>query len=231
MENRCGSRRGLPSQTELQSSVCLWAAARIISLSPPSPHPPSYTSLRAFAPFRVFAFSISVLLGVAVLARRGTSDHPDQPGRPRRLGFAVSAPGMWKLLFQSVRGTAHQRTTAPCQDSCLVRLRSTPQGPVLLEYGGALQLTTPLQEVNRQLDVLSWAVIGAGALGVIVAALLGLAVARTALRPLDELTDSVEGISAVLDGTSRLDSGSADELGRLRSAFNRLLDAVEGVAG
>jgi len=101
------------------------------------------------------------------------------------------------------------------------------QGSVLLTYGGALQLTTPLQEVNRQLDVLSWAVIGAGALGIIVAALLGLAVARTALRPLDELTDSVEGISAVLDGTSRLASGSSDELGRLRSAFNRLLDAVE----
>jgi hypothetical protein len=39
---------------------------------------------------------------------------------------------MWKLLFQSVRGTAHERSGQPCQDSCLVRLRQTTQGPVLV---------------------------------------------------------------------------------------------------
>jgi hypothetical protein len=36
----------------------------------------------------------------------------------------VSAPATWKLLFQSVRGTAHLRTGQPCQDSCLARLRA-----------------------------------------------------------------------------------------------------------
>jgi hypothetical protein len=30
---------------------------------------------------------------------------------------------MWKLLFQTVQGTAHERNGQPCQDSCLVRLR------------------------------------------------------------------------------------------------------------
>jgi hypothetical protein len=29
---------------------------------------------------------------------------------------------MWKLLFQSVRGTAHERQQQPCQDSCQARL-------------------------------------------------------------------------------------------------------------
>lgn len=38
----------------------------------------------------------------------------------------------WKLLFQSVRGTAHERGGLPCQDSCLARLKRTPQGAVLL---------------------------------------------------------------------------------------------------
>jgi Protein phosphatase 2C len=31
---------------------------------------------------------------------------------------------MWKLLFQSVRGTAHERNQQPCQDSCLTRLHA-----------------------------------------------------------------------------------------------------------
>jgi hypothetical protein len=39
---------------------------------------------------------------------------------------------MWKLLFQSVRGTAHERGGQPCQDSCLVRLRSPRDAPVLV---------------------------------------------------------------------------------------------------
>jgi hypothetical protein len=39
---------------------------------------------------------------------------------------------MWKLLFQSVRGSAHERSGTPCQDSCLVRLRPTGAGPVLV---------------------------------------------------------------------------------------------------
>jgi hypothetical protein len=39
---------------------------------------------------------------------------------------------MWKLLFQSVRGAAHERGGRPCQDSCLVRLHRTRDGPVLV---------------------------------------------------------------------------------------------------
>jgi hypothetical protein len=45
----------------------------------------------------------------------------------------VSEPGRaWKLLFQSVRGTGHERNGQPCQDCCLARLPQTPHGPVLL---------------------------------------------------------------------------------------------------
>jgi hypothetical protein len=42
---------------------------------------------------------------------------------------------MWKLLFQSAQGTAHERAGQPCQDSCLVRLRRSGQGPVLVLAG------------------------------------------------------------------------------------------------
>ena len=100
-------------------------------------------------------------------------------------------------------------------------------GPVPLSYGGALQLTTPVQEVERQINLLRAGIILAAIAGVVVAAGIGWMVARTAIRPLDELTESVEDVSTVLDSGSRLDPGSNDELGRLRRAFNRLLDTVD----
>jgi Protein phosphatase 2C len=39
---------------------------------------------------------------------------------------------MWKLLFQSVAGSSHERAGQPCQDSCRVRLARTGRGPVLV---------------------------------------------------------------------------------------------------
>jgi hypothetical protein len=39
---------------------------------------------------------------------------------------------MWKLLFQSVRGPAHERDGRPCQDSCLVRLHRSREAHVLV---------------------------------------------------------------------------------------------------
>jgi hypothetical protein len=48
--------------------------------------------------------------------------------------MSVMPPGAerWQLLFQSVRGTAHERDGLPCQDFCLARLRPPRQAPVLL---------------------------------------------------------------------------------------------------
>jgi two-component system sensor histidine kinase MprB len=100
-------------------------------------------------------------------------------------------------------------------------------GPVPLAYGGALQLTTPVQEVERQINLLRIGIILAAIAGIVVAAGIGWMVARTAIRPLDELAESVEDVSTVLESGSRLDPGSNDELGRLRRAFNHLLDAVD----
>ena len=56
---------------------------------------------------------------------------------------------------------------------------------------------------------------------------LGWLVARTALVPLNSLTDSVEDVAETTDVTRRLLPGGPDELGRLRRTFNRLLEALE----
>ena len=96
-----------------------------------------------------------------------------------------------------------------------------------MPYGGALQLTAPLTGVHdglHHLAVALWLII---LIGVGFAVLLGLGVGRAVLRPLDDLTDSVEELARTTDVSQRLDPGGPDELGRLRRAFNRLLVALD----
>jgi two-component system sensor histidine kinase MprB len=96
-----------------------------------------------------------------------------------------------------------------------------------LAAGGALQITTPLTGVNHELHNLAialWLIVLAG---VTIAVVLGLAVGRTVLRPLNSLTHNIEYLAETTDVSSRLDPGGPDELGRLRRAFNQLLNALD----
>jgi two-component system, OmpR family, sensor histidine kinase MprB len=96
-----------------------------------------------------------------------------------------------------------------------------------LQNGGALQITAPLTGVNEELRHLAEALWVIVLVGVTVAVLLGLAVGRTVLRPLNSFTRSVEELAETTDVSQRLDPGGPDELGRLRRAFNRLLVALD----
>lgn len=96
-----------------------------------------------------------------------------------------------------------------------------------LPNGGALQITTPLTGVNQELRNLAVALWLIVLVGITVAVLLGLGVGRTVLRPLNNLTETLEGLAEATDVSKRLDPGGPDELGRLRRAFNRLLQALD----
>jgi len=102
----------------------------------------------------------------------------------------------------------------------------TPVETGILVDGGALQIATLLNvgPILKKLGLLLGAV---ATIGVLLAVLLGWLVARTALVPLNSLTDTVEELAAATDVSRRLSPGGADELGRLRRTFNRLLEALE----
>jgi two-component system sensor histidine kinase MprB len=93
--------------------------------------------------------------------------------------------------------------------------------------GGALQMSAPLTGVNLELRHLALALWLIVVVGVALAVLLGLGVGRTVLRPLNNLTRTVEELAETTDVSRRLDPGGPDELGRLRRAFNRLLVALD----
>jgi two-component system sensor histidine kinase MprB len=93
--------------------------------------------------------------------------------------------------------------------------------------GSAVLIARPLTEVDHELSrlLLILALIGAG--GIVLAALLGTLVARTALAPIGRFTRRTESLSGGLDLSSRLEVRGGDELGRLAESFNATLDALE----
>jgi two-component system sensor histidine kinase MprB len=63
--------------------------------------------------------------------------------------------------------------------------------------------------------------------GIVLAALLGLAISRSALRPIDRFVARTERVTRELDRPARLEETGAVELRRLAASFNQTLDALE----
>jgi two-component system sensor histidine kinase MprB len=92
---------------------------------------------------------------------------------------------------------------------------------------GALEVALPLTDVDRSLHSLLLLLLVIGAAGIVLAAALGLLVARTALTPIARFTRRTEAVAAGADAAQRLEVSGRDELARLASTFNATLDALE----
>jgi two-component system, OmpR family, sensor histidine kinase MprB len=92
---------------------------------------------------------------------------------------------------------------------------------------GAVLVAQPLTEVEHELShlLLILTLIGIG--GVVLAALLGTLVARTALAPIARFTQRTESLTGSLDLSRRLEVEGRDELARLAESFNGTLAALE----
>jgi two-component system sensor histidine kinase MprB len=80
-----------------------------------------------------------------------------------------------------------------------------------------------VNELNQLIRTLTLVATG----GLLLALGLGLFLARTALRPLEQVTNEIESVAETSDLGYRLTETGGDELGRLRRVFNRLLSTVE----
>jgi two-component system sensor histidine kinase MprB len=93
--------------------------------------------------------------------------------------------------------------------------------------GVAIQVARSLTEADRTLHRLGVYMLFIGIVGVGIAGGLGLVVATAALRPVKSLTSVAEEVTATRDLSRRIDVQSEDELGRLASAFNEMLGALD----
>ena len=92
---------------------------------------------------------------------------------------------------------------------------------------GAVMVAQPLTEVEHELSSLLLILVLIGVGGVVLAALLGAVVARTALAPIARFTERTESLTGNLDLSRRLEVEGRDELSRLADSFNGTLDALE----
>jgi two-component system sensor histidine kinase MprB len=95
------------------------------------------------------------------------------------------------------------------------------------ETGTAIQVARSLDEVDRSLRNLGLVLIGLTIGGVALAAGLGYFVARTALRPIKDLTDAAEHVTRTRDLSRRIPVEGGDELSRLATSFNTMLGALD----
>lgn len=80
----------------------------------------------------------------------------------------------------------------------------------------------PLTDTDRTLNHLALVLLIIGGIGVVGAGAAGLWVARTGLRPVDELTDTVEHVARTEDLTVRIPVEGDDEIARLSASFNSM---------
>jgi two-component system, OmpR family, sensor histidine kinase MprB len=93
--------------------------------------------------------------------------------------------------------------------------------------GFAVQIARPLTEVDHSLSRIRTYLLVIAAIGIALAAGLGLAVARTALAPVRRLTGATEKVTKTGDLSERIDARGTDELSRLAASFNTMLAALE----
>ena len=93
--------------------------------------------------------------------------------------------------------------------------------------GGAVQVAIDQGGAQRTRTLLG-ALLAAGCvLGIAGAALLGRAVARAGLLPVDRLTDAVEEVAVTMDLTRPVAVTGADEVARLGRSVNTMLTAID----
>ncbi|WP_219471240.1 sensor histidine kinase [Nonomuraea rhizosphaerae] len=104
----------------------------------------------------------------------------------------------------------------------------TPVRVVVRNVGedAALMVARPLAELQATLRNLVLLLAGVAAGGVLLAALAGLLVSRTALRPVGRLTRAVEHIAETEDLNTRIPVRGNDEIARLSQSFNAMTTAL-----
>jgi two-component system, OmpR family, sensor histidine kinase MprB len=91
---------------------------------------------------------------------------------------------------------------------------------------GAVSIARPLSDVTGPLTTLAWVLLAVAGIGVIGAASAGLWIARTGLRPVDTLTQTVEHIARTEDLNVRIPVEGGDEIARLGASFNAMTAAL-----
>lgn len=95
-----------------------------------------------------------------------------------------------------------------------------------------VQVVSPLDTVNQARDRMLLVMLFVGAVGVVGSAVLGWWLSGKALKPIEQITEAASTIAHTDDLSTRLDwEGPMDELGRLTSVFDQMMERLEHLFG
>lgn len=140
------------------------------------------------------------------------SGQPDLP---------VTAADQEVAADERTRPVLHDVTTPGGVDMRVYTMQANPAGP---SFG--ISIAKPLADIEKPLSTLAWVLLLVSGIGVVGAGAAGLWVARTGLRPVDELTGAVEHIARTEDLTVRIPDDGDDEIARLSRSFNSMTAAL-----
>ncbi|GAA3089493.1 sensor histidine kinase [Streptosporangium carneum] len=104
-------------------------------------------------------------------------------------------------------------------ESVMVRTENVAPGVAMME-------SRSLTQIESTLTWLAGILAGVAALGVLGAALAGLLISRTALRPVGRLAEAVEHVARTEDLDTRIPIEGTDEIARLGTSFNAMTTAL-----
>ena len=99
--------------------------------------------------------------------------------------------------------------------------------PTVTGPGVALQVAAKMTDVDNELSRIRLWLLLVAAIGVGLAAAAGFLVARATLRPLRELSETAERVTATGDLSERIEVEGADELATLAHTFNAMLGSLD----
>ncbi|MBZ4318018.1 HAMP domain-containing histidine kinase [Streptomyces sp. SCA2-4] len=149
---------------------------------------------------------------------------PADPAAPGQRGLVLPVTGATRRVAAGTLG-AHYSDIV--RDGRSLRMLTTPLG-----HGRALQVAVRSDTVDKGVEQAGLLLGAVGGGGVLLAAGLGYAASRTALRPVSRLTATAERIAATRDPAHRIDlppdgKRSQDEITRLATSFNTMLGELE----
>ncbi|MFI2777805.1 HAMP domain-containing sensor histidine kinase [Streptomyces sp. ALB3] len=90
----------------------------------------------------------------------------------------------------------------------------------------AVSVARPEKEVTGPLSTLAWVLVLVAGIGVVGAGAAGLWIARTGLRPVDDLARAVAHVAETEDLTIRIPAEGEDEIARLSRSFNSMAGSL-----
>lgn len=131
-------------------------------------------------------------------------------------------PGDIAVAAGELRDTLHTTANDDGQEMRVYTRRLSVVGAGAANTRLAISIARPLGEIDAPLSTLAWILVLVAGIGAVGAGATGLWIARSGLRPVDELTEAVEHVARTEDLTVRIPVEGEDEIARLSRSFNSM---------